>query len=162
MLPATVCLVIFLGEWDKRHLISSHLPLEMAISQSERGSLDDKELLVSAASLPRRPSLSSFSWYADCELAGCLCGFSDRRLVFLSSPFENVIKKVRYTVPLYALLSEYHSLAEKCVCCSTGILKHIWGIYWLNLVVLPVSRWLKSRTLLLRCTDSIVLLLQLL
>lgn len=25
MLPATVYVVIFLGEWDKRHLISSHL-----------------------------------------------------------------------------------------------------------------------------------------
>lgn len=40
--------------------------------------------------------------------------FSDKRVVFLGSPFENVIKKVRYTIPLYALLSKYHNLAEKC------------------------------------------------
>lgn len=26
MLPAAVYVVIFLGQWDKRHLISSHLP----------------------------------------------------------------------------------------------------------------------------------------
>lgn len=61
----------------KRHLISSHLPLEMAISQSEHGSLDDKEPLVSAAaSPPLSTTVSPSPPFLDMQTANWLVVFA--------------------------------------------------------------------------------------
>lgn len=117
MFPTTVYLVIFLWEWYKRHLISSHLPSKWPISQIEHSLLMIKSssflrlCLPLFTAIPPSPPLFLIRrlWARWLSL-----WLSDRRLVFLGSPFENVIRKVRYTVPLYALLSKYHNLAEKC------------------------------------------------
>lgn len=83
-LLATVYSLIFLGECDRRLLISPH-PALNGHQSKWTCSLDDKELLAPAtmtASLYCNHSVSSFSCYADCELWDCLCAFQTRGWYF--------------------------------------------------------------------------------
>lgn len=117
---ATVYLLIFLGESDRRLLISSH-PALNGHQSKWTCSLDDKELLV--------PATTTASLYCNHSrlLLLLLCRlwtlrlsvcFSDKRVVFLSSPFENVKKKKKKdlscSVPMYTFLSKCYHLVGKC------------------------------------------------
>lgn len=99
MLPAAVYVVIFLREWDKRQLISSHLPSKLLSVKVNTGLLMIKSSSFLHLCLPRitaiPPSLPPSLLFLICRpwTPWLSFWFSDRRLVFLSSPFENVIKK---------------------------------------------------------------------
>lgn len=103
LLSNTVYLVIFLGEWDKKPLISSHLSSKWpSVRVNPMCWWERPPHFCDYVCLPSQPPLP-FLLFLICRLwSGWLSWWftSDRRLVFLTSPFENAITKVRYTVPL--------------------------------------------------------------
>lgn len=123
---ATVYALIFLGECDRRLLISPH-PALNGHQSKWTCSLDDKELLAPAtmtASLYCNHSVS-FSCYADCELWDCLCAFSTRGWYFSAHLLKMSKKNVEMHSPHVLFSVKISQLGRQILIQEWSLMKQI-------------------------------------